>query len=267
MPVAIPKVRYNAPHIYLTKGTAEIQYTLFLYIPLLAGTKVVLSSDPDALLVLCTIVDGTNTPDADFFYTRLPFNLPTLTLVNAWAKEYIIEEDPSISIQIDNKATVANPDAKPKYKLAISLKDTDKKDAPTGPVAYNCPHIYLTNPNEEILDPTPNSPDFAPRCFIPLSGMSYNSADQPGSNTASIPGNCLQRVELYDNPASTQTKVDPDHIHANNITYLDNNLIVGYFEVTVAHNATADPAPTAPVKKGKLRNRSSDTHPSGLIRL
>ncbi|MFN0016181.1 MAG: hypothetical protein ACKVU2_16700 [Saprospiraceae bacterium] len=262
MSIIIPPVRKSAPYIYLTKGPNEAKYTIFVYIPLLAGTVASRTGTPGTLPLRFRVEDGAN-PNSFPFYTKEELDPPeNPPLLLEMKNEFGIEEnhlDKPIVVEVTHAATIIDSDTKPSYKVALPFSDADSEDAPGAAadlIAMNCPYLYLTNPNAEIGGTDPN---YAPRCHIPLEqGIGFSASAVDNSEN----GKYIEIVVLESN-GSTATEVPSHLIKANQGIYSDDGRKTGRFEVIIPPIVTA--AGAKPRRRGRLPNRSSDTNPSSFL--
>lgn len=262
---------YYFPHMYMTiVSEVDEKFDVYICVPHKAGERVVFISTiykngvTEIYLKVVSDKDTVNMQEGKF-YLREELEHKS-KLYNFDINEFTVSV--SVESESGNFPTKINN---------FSYELLDNSLSGTGPIAFNCPYIFLRNPNKYIdVDPIKK---FLPYCIVPLSKL-VAATPQPSANINPSNGICLQNVELQDSNGSlpdlstiTGNSIDSSlisnysevpftSIDSNQKEYTDTNPIEGYFQVEVYN--TNDPAP-GKRRKGKARNVSSEPNPTPFI--
>lgn len=248
----IGAVRDHAPYLYLTKESENStrKFVLFILVPVGVGKKVVFNNVPSynngVTTVNVSIEDDTNGVAGRYPYKLL---LDYTSDTNFNAASYCVRVITSYTSNNTTKKLIT------KY-IFQDVSDVDPTEGNSiVNVAYECPYMYLTNPNTESGEP---GNEYFPCCIILLNSFDFSDAScVPDSGIND--GRCHQTVNLKSGPPPAGVKeVDVDEIQANKRAYTDPDEVDQNFQVVVNY-------PDGKKKKGVIRNVSSDTNPSSFI--
>lgn len=248
----IGAVRNHAPYLYLTKetDTSTKKFVLFILVSAEAGKKVVyndnISYDGGVTTINVSVQDDTNGVAG-----RYPYKL----LLDYTADSRF--DAASYCVRVITSYTSNNTTQKLISKYIFQdVSDVDPTEGSSiVNVAYECPYMYLTNPNTESGDP---GNEYFPYCIILLNTLDFSDASCVPDSGVNDAG-CHQTVNLKSGPPPTgESEVDVNEIQANKRAYTDPNGVDQRFEVVVNyHNGKK--------KKGLIPDVSSDTNPSSFI--
>lgn len=243
----IGAVRDHAPYLYLTKEseTSTHKFVLFILVSVGAGKKVVynnnISYDGGVTTINVSVQD-----DSNGVAGRYPHKL-LLDYTNDGrfsAASYCVQVKVSYT---SGGTTVTNSS---KYTFEDTFDVDPTKGSTMVNVAYECPYLYLTNPNSE-----PGQPNdfFNPSCLVLL-----HDYDKDGQDYDETDGNCVQTINLGTSaPPDGVTEIMPSWITVNSEFYDDPSPVDKGFISTV--NYKGGP------KKGRIRNMSSYSNPNSFI--
>jgi hypothetical protein len=273
----ISTLRLNTPYVFLARQEARDltpeMYKIFIIVAAYKHVTITLSKQEFNGSVEITVQLAT-ADNSDQKITKrqhfveeitVPANAPDFevsVLVKGTAGFKRIQDLSDPSPDTDRITTVKAADA----HLMASI--------PAGDVAYNCPHLYLTNPFYATDGEQPDV--YAGRCIVPVYEDSVlyaaDSECQYGTNPQKL------GATTYDSLTQTIAILEPailkglsyipeDAIGCNGLLYRDTGTREGNFKVivkTLAVNnnviATKNPPTT-----GSLPNQSSDTKPNSFF--
>lgn len=244
---SIGTVRDHAPYIYLTKetGNPNRKFVLFMLVSVANGKKVVYNNTITYTSGVATInvsVQNDNNATAGRFGHKLTLDYTGDN--NFDPATYCVR----VNVSYTNNGTTVTYTSK--YILEDAV-DTDPTGGSAEKVAYECPYLYLTNPNAESGQP---GNTYNPCCLVPL--LNFDKNTQSYTETG---GQADQTINMSSSaPPSGTKEIDPSWISANGQFYSDPAPVDKAFEVTVNYADNKK-------KKGRIRNVSSDTNPNTFI--
>ena len=269
MAISIPTVRKNAPYVYLVDGDGDKEYFLYIYMLLSGKTKARRTSADGSAYITIKVEDDNTAPNQNTpYYDKYPVTQPEASLLKAKLQAFGIEEEATpLTIEVLQESTNIDGDTKSSYKVSVAFSHSDNAGATNGKIVFNAPYLYLTNPNAEIGSSDDTDVEFVPRCHIPLEG-GYDLQTPALDAVATVVNGCYTETIQLNNIGSNNLEVSALNLNSNLATYQDANRKAGHYEVVVefpAPMAAMAMAAAPPRRKGRLRNRSSDTNPNGFI--
>lgn len=245
---SIGTVRDHAPYVYLTKTSADSSRTfvMFMMVSVANGKKVVYNNTVNYAGGVATIdvsVQNDNNATAGRFTHKLDIDFTNDNNYNP--ATYAVR----VNVTYTNGGTSVTYTSK--YILEDAV-DVDPTNGDSGEkTAYECPYLYLTNPNAESGQPGNN---YNPCCLVPVKNYDKNTESYTESG-----GQFEQTINLSSSaPPSGTKEIPPSWISANAQYYSDTAPVDKFFEVTVNYT-------DGKKKKGIIRNVSSDTNPNSFI--
>lgn len=245
---------FHVPYVYLEKEN-DTTYNLFIRVFFYDDEKITFNTF--GLLeyevvngsVLTSIdIDGAEKKEGSKFSNK------KISIDSTSIREF--DED-TFCIIVEVKRNLSNTETKRNNIVFFRNADTEDLSNTFFPlngtdpqIAYNCPYLYLTNPNV-AFGQTLDLQEFRPFFFISLNG--YNAVLNSGTYLTNINGaiNCEPSIQL--SPTSSVEQV----LSSNLDVYRDPSRD-GYYEVVLKDNNRRR-------RKGKLRHADSDTNPNSFI--
>jgi hypothetical protein len=128
-----------------------------------------------------------------------------------------------------------------------------------GHVAFNCPYLYLSNPQGNLAN-NGNNNEYEPGVILMLKGYSFSPEDQ---QVVISNGDCKVDLQLRKTGTLGAQLVPPNQIAPNNMRYTDADTVNGSLLVNVLVDDLDTEAPL--LRNGRRRNKSSEVDANPFV--